>query len=267
MDQKLDITMATSALELAPFGVCITGPNNELIYGNKTLLQIFQVDTSNPGQDLNLLTSLKDAINKQEPYIELEAQNNDAKRTIKCWRHESNGENNTYFFLDVSEQKSLYAEKAMLEDELSRLNTRDKLTGLPNKIALLQGLEPLISRSRRYNNPLTVTHLEVDTKDTDDNHDSLLKLSHMLRDQMRWADIVGRLADDKFLLILPETPEDAANILIEKLTAKISELKSNAKLDIDVFFGVADWNTGDDSRLLLKRAAENAQQNREASAA
>ena len=266
MDQKLDITMATKALELAPFGVCVAGPNDELFYGNKTLFQIFQLDTAGQSGDLNQLTSLKEAISKKEAYIELGSQD-DAKRTIKCWHHENNGNTNTYFFLDVSEQKALYAEKAVLEDELSRLSTRDKLTGLPNKIALLQGLEPLISRSRRYNNPLTVIHLDVDLSNASDKENSLLKLSHMLRDQMRWADIVGRLNENKFLLILPETPEDAANILVEKLTAKISELKSAANLEISVFFGVANWTTGDDSRLLLKRAAENANQNKDASAA
>jgi len=269
MDQKLDIKMASHALELSPFGVCITGPDNELFYGNKTLFQIFNIPDDEQTNDLNTLTSIKQAIESNEPYIEIDAASKDKKHTIKCWHHTSDkdGDSSTYFFLDVTEKKALFAEKTLLEDELSRLNTRDALTGLPNKFALLQGLDPLVSRSRRYNNPLTVIHLAVDTNNVDEHDNTLIKLSHMLRDQMRWADMVGRLEDDKFLLILPETPEDAAKTLIGKLTDKIEELNTNHNLKIDVFFGMANWDTGDDARLMLKRAAENANQERASSAA
>ena len=267
MDQNLDINMATQALALAPFGVCITDENDQLVYGNKTLFQIFQVEDSEQTQDLAQLPALADAIKNKEAYIELDAQNDMRKRTIKCWHHESTGKANTYFFLDVTDKKALHTEKTQLEDELSRLSTRDKLTGLPNKIALLQGLEPLISRSRRYSNPLSVVHLDLDIEGADDHESDILRLSHMLRDQMRWADMIGRLDESKFLLILPETPEDAANILVDKLNAKITALKEHNGLDINTYFGVANWTTGDDSRLLLKRAAEIANNKREASAA
>ncbi len=267
MGHKLDMDMACQALELSPFGVCITGSNGELIYGNKTLFQIFQIPPEKQTTEWNALTSIKEAIRKNEPYIEIDSPSNGKTHTIKCWHHPSEHRDgaNTYFFLDVTEKKALFTEKTLLEDELSRLNTRDALTGLPNKSALLQGLEPLVSRSRRYNNPLTVIHLAVDIQDASDHDDALLKLSHMLRDQMRWADMIGRLEEDKFLLILPETPEDAANTLTNKLSDKIAELNNHHNMKINVFFGMANWGTGDDARLMLKRAAEDASKKRTSS--
>ena len=89
MDQNLDINMATQALALAPFGVCITDANDQLVYGNKTLFQIFQVEDSEQTQDLIQLPALADAIKNKEAYIELDAQNDTRKRTIKCWHHEA----------------------------------------------------------------------------------------------------------------------------------------------------------------------------------
>ena len=267
MDHKLDLNIATEALELAPFGVCITGSNNELLYGNSTLFNIFGIQAGAQINNLAQIPSINDAINNKEPYIELDSDTEDKKRTIKCWHHDSNQDAHTYFFLDVTDKKTLFTEKTLLEDELSRLNTRDELTGLPNKIALLQGLEPLVSRSRRYNNPLSIVHLELDLTNDGDQNNTITKLSHMLRDQMRWADMIGRLDENKFLLILPETPEDAASILVDKLSAKIEEMNQNQDANLRVFFGIANWTAGDDSRLMLKRAAENANQNRESSAA
>lgn len=268
MTNSLDLNIATHALDLAPFGVCITGANNQFIYGNKTLYTIF-----NLGEEKNQSTKTTpalviEAINSNEPYFEIAETSAESKRTIKCWAHDKQPGNGTniYFFLDVTEKQKLYSQKTILEDELSRLNTRDLQTGLPNKIALLQSLEPLISRSRRYNNPLTVIHLEVECDNGTSNDDAIVKISHMLRDQMRWADIVGRLDDNKFLLVLPETPEDAANILVEKLNGKISELIEKG-LNVRTYFGLASWNAGDDARLLLKRSAQKANELRTASAA
>lgn len=269
MTNSLDLNIATHALDLAPFGVCITGPNNTLIYGNQTLYSIFNLDGKANSPSNAMPSQVADAINSNEPYFEISATETEAKRTIKCWSHDdpAHAGARIHFFLDVTDKKALYAEKSSLEDELSRLNTRDQLTGLPNKFALMQGLEPLVSRSRRYNNPLTVVHLEITASSADACDNAIVTLSHMLRDQMRWADIVGRLDADKFLLVLPETPEDAAAILVDKLTTRIGELTNSQRLNVKTYFGIASWNVGDDARLMLKRAAQKANELRTASAA
>jgi PleD family two-component response regulator len=82
----------------------------------------------------------------------------------------------------------------------------------------------------------------------------------MLNDQMRWADIIGRLSDSDFLLVLPETHAEAASDIAEKIRERfeildVPEVEVDAN-DIQVNFGVAEWQKGDDVGLLMMRARE-----------
>ena len=136
-----------------------------------------------------------------------------------------------HYYLDTTDQQNALGDRDRLHEELAQHTTRDAVTGLPNRQALLQGLEPLVSRSRRYHNPLSVIRLRIDNLadiDTEfgkgNSETALTAVSQMLKDQMRWADLIGRFDNDEFLLVLPETAADAANYLLEKLRQRLSDL-------------------------------------------
>ena len=152
-------------------------------------------------------------------------------------------------------------EREQLRDELQEALAIDLVTGMPNKKALFQSLEPQVSRSRRYDNLLSVVIMHVnhlDQLDETQNKDLLIPISQMLNDQVRWADIVGRLNDSDFLLVLPETSADACKNLCENLSQRLDALAIPKGLPkgfkISANFGYAEWQKGDDVGLLMLKA-------------
>ena len=172
-----------------------------------------------------------------------------------------------YFFADVSLLQELAEERDELQRRVEELIAVDTVTGLPNRRALFEKLEPEVSRSRRYDNALSVILMQIpDLKEYNEKHGSemvdktLLAVSHMLKDQLRWADFIGRLDENEFLLVLPETMLDVTEQLIEKINAHLAELQldngAEVPFTIKAVFGKAQWRKGDDVGLLMNRARE-----------
>jgi diguanylate cyclase (GGDEF)-like protein len=172
-------------------------------------------------------------------------------------------------YLDVTEEESLRNERTQLAQQLEQHNTVESVSGLLNARAISLGLEPLVSRSRRYQNPLSVVTMVVinlDNISADEGQVAADKMvaaiSHLLRDQMRWADLVGRLDSGQFVFVLPETDRQAAVALANKIARQLSELYVQVD-DLhrhrpEACFGVTAWSKGDDSGLLLSRSADAA---------
>lgn len=179
-------------------------------------------------------------------------------------------ESGTYeirYFFEVSDFVQVVSEQMQLNEMLAKKNTVDLVTGLPNRQALWPLLESLVSRSRRYGNDLTVIVLQVglpqigkDETGERQRLNALMSVKYFLKDQMRWADIVGRLEGGEFLLALPETPEAASKDLIEKIRSGISDIQvtdiAGEHQALDVAFGVSAWCKGDDVATLIRRAQE-----------
>jgi diguanylate cyclase (GGDEF)-like protein len=131
----------------------------------------------------------------------------------------------------------------------------------------MQSLEPQVSRSRRYGNPLSVIAMEIDSYKTADNVEQpvtdqvLTAVSFYLRDQMRWVDLVGRTQDNEFTLILPETTENDAVKLAHKIKARIQSLSlpdsPETTISVHAKFGISSWGKGDDTTMLLRKCKES----------
>jgi len=173
------------------------------------------------------------------------------------------------FFTDISAIQQLIQERDQLIDELEEYILVDKESGMPNRRALYQSLESQVSRSRRYHNPLTVIIMRLNNLDDyvsatqNKNPASLfISLRYMLNDQLRWADIIGRLDENELLMVLPETHANDAVMLAQKVSKRIEaldlpELETRTELEnfqLDTGFGVAEWRKGDDLGLLMARA-------------
>lgn len=154
-----------------------------------------------------------------------------------------------FYYQDVSERDAI-------AEQLRQRDTTDPGSGLLNERAITVGLEPLVSRSRRYDNPLSVVTMAItQVPDGGTEQKTILAMAHLLRDQMRWADLIGRTDDGHFVLVLPETDRDSAIALANKLASHIGS-QAQEMGQLGVCFGVSHWNRGDDARLLLRRSAE-----------
>lgn len=171
------------------------------------------------------------------------------------------------FFIDASPLKLLMQERDTLQEQLAKTTMTDPETGMPNRRALSQNLESQVSRSRRYQNPLTILIMRIENlsdfmnqHNTDSARPLLVAIRNVLNDQLRWADTIGRMDDDEFLLILPETHLEATGQMIDLLHKRLAELSiegfEDSDFKVQARFSGAEWHKGDDVGLLMLRARE-----------
>jgi GGDEF domain-containing protein len=149
------------------------------------------------------------------------------------------------FYVDVTEKLRLRKERDGLRTELKQLALKDEtLTSLMNRRGLLHALEPLVARCRRYDRPLSVIAMGLGAQE--ERQKLLVRISYLLRDQTRWADLLGCNDDHDFLIILQETTRESALRLVEKLTVQLKQ--------ISACYGVTRCEHDDDAETLLERA-------------
>ena len=119
-------------------------------------------------------------------------------------------------------------------------------------------LEAQVSRSRRYQNPLSVLMVRLECPQPagqDIGEQGLVRFSRLLRDQTRWPDIIGRWDQREFLLVLPETPVSATDALKDKVKQQVeSAVEHPDDPACTALFGAAEWRKGDDAESLIERA-------------
>ena len=164
-------------------------------------------------------------------------------------------------FTDISEGEALKEENIRLQQQVEELTLTDKLTGLANERAFHRVLNAQVTRSRRYTNPLCLAVVEIDAAPEQEKiaQDIVLAVSRYLRDRLRWVDLIARWSDDRFMLVLPETSvEDASNTLnkIKNEFAATTLPEAITHLNIGLNFGIAEWQKGNDGRILMKRTMD-----------
>ncbi len=124
-----------------------------------------------------------------------------------------------------------------------------------------QFLDYEISRSRRYDNPLSVMKLKLAWLENEPSQNCQSKLfeeaSLLLRDELRWADMISSTDQGEFLIVLPETDAGSTGILKDKIESRI--LRLCEQLDIKAplsLIGIAHWHKGDSSTSLINRARD-----------
>jgi diguanylate cyclase (GGDEF)-like protein len=256
----------------SPMGVVITDDAGLVLWCNKTLVkwagkktgecigrsEAGMLNSANPAA-----TSISNGPHKLSP------DSNGKERLIMRCPIPINGDKKAIFYVDVTDEEQLRRERTQLAKQLEQHNTVEPISGLLNQQGISMGLEPLISRSRRYENPLSLVTMSVTNLDNIQKSTGqvgadkmILAISQLLRDQLRWADLVGRMDTGDFIFVLPETDQSAAIALANKIAGKFTDL--NIPVDDqqsnkpEACFGVASWSKGDDSAQLLARTASAA---------
>ncbi|MDX2456763.1 MAG: diguanylate cyclase [Gammaproteobacteria bacterium] len=157
------------------------------------------------------------------------------------------------FFTDITAKLRLKKERDALQVKLGEQAIKDEqLSSLLSRYGIQVSLEPMVSRSRRYNSPLSIITMGIDT--TGDRDQTLRKIVYLLSDQTRWADLVGCNASHDFILVLQETTQDSALILVDKLAAQIARMNEAADSPVAACYGVTQCQKNDDATSLLERA-------------
>ena len=113
--------------------------------------------------------------------------------------------------------------KKNLENE-KELARRDPLTDTLNRRSFFDLAQHEINRSHRYDLPLTVAYIDLDNfKDVNDRlghhagDDLLITVVATIRSHIRGSDVLARFGGDEFVILLPDTPGDAALTFLKKL--------------------------------------------------
>lgn len=268
------VLLAQTILGACPASCMIVDENGKITYINQSLEDslglghdaLLGVDQGSvPKDDLKALFS-----------DESEISINDTNGAVRTFQHSQQTVNQgnddcfvVHYFLERADDV-LRIDNAQLQDEITDLRLTNLVTGLSTERALMMVLELQTSRSRRYNNPLSIVKMFVEfdekTMGSDDFCEQCqLTVSHLLKDQLRWADVIGQLSPQEFVFVLPETDKSAANAM----AGKVSENLVKKEGVESALFGITGWKKGDDASSMLHRvddALTQAQEKNESNA-
>jgi diguanylate cyclase (GGDEF)-like protein/PAS domain S-box-containing protein len=154
-----------------------------------------------------------------------------------------------------------HTEKKKKQDEILFLSYHDQLTGLYNRRFFEEELKRL---DTERNLPLTLVIFDVNgLKLINDafghqTADQVLQtIAWALRRECRSDDIIARIGGDEFVLLLPKTESDMAEIICNRISQSIKSEKVQS-LQLSVSYG---WETKRDSSIDMTEIFKNAENN------
>lgn len=157
------------------------------------------------------------------------------------------------------------SERLQYEERLERLAFFDELTGLPNRLRIMERLEAIVSDSA-YEGSLGVAVIDIDDfKHINERHGRdhaniyLIELAARLRALTPGSEDVGRLGGDEFIILFPAEADGIGECpFLEELKTNLRRpVEINGKfIPVSASIGVAlhTQRSDADAELLLRRA-------------
>ena len=130
--------------------------------------------------------------------------------------------------------------------KLYQMATRDPKTGLYNAGFFYNELNHEISVSFRYSQPLSLILIDIDDfkkKNTDYGYlkadEILIKLAKIILKNIRTTDIAARFGGEEFVILLPETSEEKATVLAERIRNSVLHNIFLKRYKITISLGVS----------------------------
>jgi diguanylate cyclase (GGDEF)-like protein len=185
-------------------------------------------------------------------------------------------------FRQIANQVSIVIEKSRIYQEivdhnrqliqeserLEEVATRDSLTGVLNRGAIMQALQRALVESARTHKPCGVIMADIDYfKRVNDGlghaagDEALKEFARRMKHVLRESDCLGRYGGDEFLVIIPNATFEVAKATAERLCHAVSapSIDCGAELrPMTASFGVAVASAVDDSAETVMAAADRA---------
>jgi diguanylate cyclase (GGDEF)-like protein len=143
----------------------------------------------------------------------------------------------------LGELRTLY----LREREISRM---DSLTRLPNRRSFFEFAEIETSRARRYQHPLTLVYLDVDEfKSVNDRYghvvgdEVLRRVATTAQSCLRRSDLAARMGGDEFAILLPETSQEAALPILQRMQAELRRTTEKDGRPVTFSLGAVTFRT------------------------
>ena len=131
------------------------------------------------------------------------------------------------------------------EKEIARI---DHVTGLANKRLFFELARLEVKKSIRYRHPLTVIYIDID--DFTSIYDKLGQsignkllqiVAETLKDSIRETDIMGRIGSDEFVILLPGSGHEPAQIVANRVQRQLREAMETHKWSVTFSIGAVTF--------------------------
>jgi len=173
----------------------------------------------------------------------------------------------------VGPQIALALERAAWQQRANQyqlMSITDPLTGLHNRRYMEARLAEELSRSRRYDYPMSFMMIDIDDfklyndRDGHQAGDRALEIiAQCLRAALRKVDVASRYGGEEFSILLPQTDLQEAGVIADRIRRKVSETRfphGNAQPlgSVTVSIGLSSYSAALDSAEAVIRAADRA---------
>jgi diguanylate cyclase (GGDEF)-like protein len=163
-------------------------------------------------------------------------------------------------------------EKVRLLEQLRNAADVDLVTGVHNHRYLQERLRQEVSRSARSHSPFAVLMLDLDNfKPVNDRHghadgDRVLhNIGATIKDYVRTSDVVARYGGDEYVVLMPDTPVEHADLVAQRVVAGIvsgrHEMSDGTVVSVGVSAGLAIYPRDGRTSAQLLQAADTAMYN------
>ncbi|WP_133468729.1 GGDEF domain-containing protein [Paraglaciecola marina] len=152
-----------------------------------------------------------------------------------------------------------------LARKLEKLATIDDLTGLMNRRQILECVETQLTETKARGESLSLALVDIDWfKQINDKFgyftgDKVLKLfSELCVENLSEEFLLGRIGEEEFLIIMPDTHRNKAYLALEHLRRamrEVSEKVNMPDLDVTLSAGICEYKESDTSDIMLQLAS------------
>lgn len=152
-----------------------------------------------------------------------------------------------------------------LARKLDRLATIDDLTGLMNRRQILESVETHLTETKTSGGSLSLALVDIDCfKQINDKFgyftgDKVLKLfSELCVENLSEEFLLGRIGEEEFLILMPDTHRDKAYLALEHLRRTMNEVSTKVNmpdLEVTLSAGICEFENGDTSDIMLQLAS------------
>ena len=137
-------------------------------------------------------------------------------------------------------------------ETISEISNRDGLTGIYNRRYLETRLAAEFDRTQRYGGTFSMILFDLDFfKKVNDTYGHLagdkvlVEIAARVRESLRSSDVLGRYGGEEFVLILPETPLEGAQLFADRLREMIAQapvIFDTITIPVTVSMGVTEMD-------------------------
>ena len=268
-----------SIFENATEGIFQTTPNGRYIDANPALARIYNYP--NPDAMIAALQDIRHQLyvnqSRRDEFVRLMYESGSV-RNFESQVYRQDGSiiwisENARAVKDVNDVVLFYegtvvdiTERKQHEEELQYQASHDILTGLPNRMLLMDRIERAVSRAKRETQKVAVVFVDLDNfkliNDSLGHHVGdrlLLEMASRLSSCIRNQDTVARLGGDEFVLVLTEQlDEPGVTHIIRRLLEMIAQpwIDESHEYSLSCSIGISCYPCDGDSADILLQCAD-----------